>query len=101
MATYIELVELSTDVTLLQRVRVACYIAAHNIRSEAESTPFHAERLAWAKKVFERMNAEDLNRLIWSVLVANAAVPKASILAASDSAVQTAVDGAVNLFAVG
>lgn len=99
MATYLELMAIRDDGEFQQRVAVACYFAANAIRTEGEATPYHAERLVWAKKVFE--GRADIGLMIWVVLVNNASFTSAEILAADDATLQTAVNNAVNLFAVG
>ena len=99
MATYSELIEASNHSPLIDRVRVACLVAAEAIRNEADTVPDHAARLAWARGVFANPEAEQ-TRMLWATLVQNRAAPLASIKSADDSTVQTAVTAAVNLFAV-
>ncbi len=98
MATYAELLTASANDALRQKVRVACIIAAETVRSEAEATPNHANRMLWAKSVFMNPEAEG-NRMLWAVLAQNKAAALAAILAASDAIVQTNVDAAINVFA--
>jgi len=99
MATYLELMTLRDDADIQKRVSVACYVAANAIRTESVSIPLHAERLVWAKRVFE--GSVNVGLMIWVVLVNNAQYTTAQIQASTDAALQTAVDNAVNLFAVG
>lgn len=99
MATYNELLELSHEELLRQRIMVACFVAAGTIWAEADTVPFHTERRAWAKRVFE-MSLTELSRMQWVVLVANKDYTKDQILNATDAAIQSAVDNVVNLFAV-
>ena len=99
MANYAELLQASVNDVLRQKIRVACVIAAEKVRIEAETVPKHTERLAWAKAVFANPETEG-NRMIWAVLAQNSSATLASITGASDSLVQTAVDAAVNVFAV-
>lgn len=99
MATYVELLELAQNESLRQRIMVACFVAAGTIREEADTVPYHEERRRWARSVFE-MPTSDLSRMQWVVLVANKAYTKTQIENATDEAIQTAVDNAVNLFAV-
>jgi hypothetical protein len=99
MATYIELVGVCDSATFLNRVQFACIVAAETIRTEATSTPNHAERLAWAKQAL----ADPLTtakRMSWAVLAQNRSLSLAQINAATDAALQAGVDAAVNLFAV-
>lgn len=99
MATYIELLQTAGNDGLRQRVRVACIIAAEDVRTEPVDTPNHAERLVWAKAVFQNPEAEG-DRMLWAVLAQNAAATVQQITGATDEMVQTAVDAAVNVFAV-
>lgn len=99
MATYDELLLASEDASLRKKIKVACVIAAETIRNEAGATVNHAARLVWAKSVFQAPNAES-DRMMWAVLAQNKAAALASIIGASDATVQTAVDAAVNVFAV-
>lgn len=100
MATYDELRQASENDTLRRKVQVACIVAAELIRNEADTTTNHANRLLWAKAVFESPAAYT-ERMLWAVLAQNRAATLAVILAASDNDVQTAVNGAVNVFATG
>ena len=100
MATYEELLKASEDGLLNKRVRVACIIAAEDIRSENIATANHANRLTWAKGVFTNPNTE-AQRMLWSVLAQNKSASLAAILAAGDNAVQSAVNAAVDVFATG
>lgn len=99
MATYLELLTTSEDVSLRKKIRVACFVAAEAIRTEADTTPNHAARLTWAKDVFRNPEVE-ANRMIWVVLAQNRAATVSAILGATDAAIQSAVDAAVNVFAV-
>lgn len=100
MATYDELLSAAGNTNLINRVRVATFVAATAIMSEPDTAPLHAERLQWAKQVFADPAAHGL-RMIWPVLAQNKTAPLASITGASDAAIQTAVDAAVNTFASG
>jgi hypothetical protein len=99
MATYQELLDASSDPTLNVKLRVAVVIAAEVVRTENPATTNHANRLKWAFNVFANPDGE-ARRMMWAVLAQNAAVPLATILAASDATVQTAVNAAVDVFAV-
>jgi hypothetical protein len=100
MATYAELLTASGNTTLNQKMRVAVVVAAETIRTESTETPEHANRLLWAKAVFADP-VREANRMLWSVLAQHRALPYNDLIAASDSAVQDAVDVSVNLFANG
>jgi hypothetical protein len=100
MATYAELLAASGDTNLNQKMRVAVVIAAETIRTEVDTTPFHDNRLLWARAVFADP-VREANRMLWSVLAQNKAATYTAIIAASDATVQSAVDASVNLFANG
>lgn len=103
MATYSELYQIANDggatSPLRQKIAVACIVAAETIRTENPATTLHTERLAWAKAVFRDPLGESL-RMTWAVLAQNAGQPLANINGATDGAIQTAVNNAVNVFAV-
>jgi hypothetical protein len=100
MATYAEILTASENPAITSKIRVACIVAAETIRTEAASVANHANRLLWAKAVFNNPQAE-ANRMIWAVLAQNRAATLAVIIAASDATVQAAVDAAVDVFATG
>lgn len=84
---------------LVNRIKGAILIAAEGIRVEAPSVTNHAARLAWAKGAFidPRRSADEL----WgAILGANGGFTIAQILAASDAAIQAAVNDAVEAFLV-
>lgn len=97
--TYTELYTLTSDSALRNRVTVACLVAAETIRGESAATPNHAARALWAGEVFANPTAEG-TRMFPAVLAANVAFTVAQVQGASDAALQTAVNNAVNLFAV-
>jgi hypothetical protein len=99
VATYLEILTASEDPSLKKRIRVACFVAAELIRTEADVTPNHVARLAWAKEVFRNPEGE-ASRMIWAVLAQNKDLTVAAITGATDAQVQTAVNAAVNVFAV-
>ena len=99
MATYTDLKLVSADATFLDRVQVACIVAAEQIRLEAVTVPNHDARLAWAKNVFFNPKTE-AQRMAWAVLAQNRSATLAQITGATDAQLQTTVDAAVNLFAV-
>jgi hypothetical protein len=98
MATYAELLSAASNDALVQKVRVACFIAAEKVRTEINTTTNHAARLLWAKSVYANPEFEG-KRMIYAVLAQNAVQPVAAILGASDALVQAAVDAAVDVFA--
>jgi hypothetical protein len=100
MATYSELYDLHDDPNLLQKIEVACWVAAESIRTEAIAVPNHANRLIWAKIVLE--DPEDMALSILPALLAqNKSAPVTAITNAADVAIQTAVDNVVDVFATG
>jgi hypothetical protein len=100
MATYTELASIFGDDALRNKVEVACTVAAVKIRSEDSATANHANRLLWAKRTFTqpRPVAEQMLRVL---IADNRQLTPAQIKGASDEAIQTAVDAAVNVFATG
>lgn len=98
MATYDELLTAAQNAALNNRLRVAVIVAAEKVRVEDVATANHAARLAWAKSVFGNPDTE-ARRMLWAVLAQNRAFTVAQIVGADDTAVQTAVDAAVNVFA--
>lgn len=100
MATYAELIIASQNGTLTDKIKVACFIAAEVVRNEAPATTNHANRLTWAKQVFSNPDNE-AKRMVWAVLAQNQAATLPQITGASDAAVQTAVNAAIDVFANG
>ena len=98
MATYEELLTAESNDNLNRKVRVAVIIAAETVRTEDVATPNHADRLLWAKAVFQSPSTE-ASRMVWAVLAQNKDATFAQIVGASDASVQTAVDAAVAVFA--
>lgn len=58
MATYDELLLAAEDAGLNKKIRVACIIAAEAIRTEVVGATNHANRMLWAKAVFQNPPAE-------------------------------------------
>lgn len=99
MATYAELLTASENATLRNKIRVAVVVAAEVVRTENAQTANHTARLAWAKRVFEAP-AVEADRMMWAVLAQNRAATLAQITGAADDTVQTAVNAAIDVFAV-
>jgi hypothetical protein len=102
MATLAELATLYSRGTaqsdaLLDRIKAAVLVSAEAIRVEAPATTNHAERLLWAKSAFSDPLAR-AHELWGAMLAANSTSTTAAILAASDAAIQTAVNNAVNTY---
>ena len=96
MATYAELFALSQNGPLKDKVAVACIVAAEIIRTELTSVPNHAARLVWARKALENPDAVAIAALR-AALVQNSGLTVAQINGATDAALQTAVNNAVDL----
>jgi hypothetical protein len=100
MATYNELRSLFTHGELRNRIEVACIIAAEAIRTEDVGVDNHPNRLVWAKAAFENPNAIR-DHMLMALLAANKNTAVEAITSVSDSALQTLVDAAVDVFADG
>ena len=98
MATLIELDGLLGSPTLLARLKGAVLVAADTVRQESAATVNHANRATWAAGVF-RDPAAAAQLMLPAVLAANNAASVAQIGAATDSAIVTAVLGAIDIVA--
>lgn len=98
MATYDELWGLASDNDdLLQRVAVACWVAAETIRQEDPvAVTNHAERQAWAAKILTG-NRKWYEQMLRAVLAANSGLTTGQINGATDAQIQAKVDAAVDL----
>lgn len=93
MATYAELIQAAGNSELIDKVRVACVVAAEAIRANVAAT---APAKAWARGVF--VDPETAQReVLWSVLAQNKAETLAAITGSTDAQVQAAVDLVVPL----
>jgi hypothetical protein len=81
-------------------VRVACIVAAEAIRSEAAGTANHANRIIWAKAVFQNPVAQ-AEPMLWAVLAQNRALTSAQIIGATDAGLLTAVNVEIDVLAQG
>ncbi len=100
MATYLELRALFNESDLVNKLQVACLVAAEAIRIEDGGTTNHANRLIWAKACFD--NPQDkAEKLLMAVLASNKDLTVVQITGASDAALQTKVDAAIDVFADG
>ena len=102
MATYDELLTIATTTgsQLAARMQVAVVIAAIKITNEATTVDNHANRLKWAKTVFQS-SANVARDVLWYVIGNNASATATAIANASDALIQTNVDAAVNALAQG
>ena len=100
MAGYAEIRGLFADSTLKNKVEVACIVAAEAIRGEDAGTTNHANRLVWAKEAFTSPSGT-ASKMWMALLAANKDLTVQQIQEATDAAIQTKVDAAINLFADG
>jgi len=100
MATYAELYGLFSNASLANRAEVACVVAAEAIRNENPATANHANRLLWAKRVFQGP-AGVRNEMLMALLAGNAGLTVDVLTTVTDANLQTAVNNAVNVFADG
>ena len=103
MATYLELFELRANQDMIGKIIVACIVAAEQIKTGGDTGALwdsanHANRLKWARAVFADPNTES-TRMYYALLAANKAATIATILAASDDAIQAQVNSHVDTFA--
>lgn len=104
MATYQEIIDCSGDSTLQTKVRAAMAIASEVVRTELNTVTNHANRLLWAKQNYSPTDANVKAMLLVALVqsqIATPSVTKAQLLAATDAAVQSAVNSAIDVFATG
>lgn len=94
MATYAELIAASGNSDLINKVRVACIVAANNIRLNGTAT---AAQKTWAKAVFANPESAQV-AMMWCLLAQNKDAALSAIQSVTDAQVQTAVDASVALF---
>ena len=98
--TLVDNFNLRASDSLRNRIVAACWIAAEGIRNEDAATENHANRLAWARRVFaDPGDGPDLLKVFRAVLM-NSTI-RAAGEAATDNDIQSAVNGLVDLFATG
>ena len=100
MATYEEIYGLHNNSDLVNKITVACIVAAEDIMGEVDTVTNHANRLIWAASVFQNPR-DEAKCMFWALLAANNENTVAQIEGASDTAIQVAVDDHVDLFATG
>lgn len=100
MAAYIELRTLFSDTALLNRIEVACIVAAKTIRNEGSETPNHVDRLLWAQAAYTDPSAMR-HPMLRELLAENKDSTVQQITDVLDTDLQTLVDAAVDLFATG
>lgn len=94
MATLAELHTLRHESDLLNKVAAACAIKAKSIMDE--TPPVDAARLLWAEECIADADVK-ARSLFWYVLAANAGATVGNIQAASDAAIQSNVDDAIDV----
>lgn len=99
MATYDELKDAMENATLQTRMRIACMVAADIIRTEGSGVANHTVRMAWAKATFQDPTSAAAS-MIRAVVIQNRALTLAQIIGATDAGMQTAVNAAVDSFAL-
>lgn len=95
MATYEELYDLSQDSILLNRMTAAIVVECDVIRADGTATD---PKKAWARNAFASPRSAAQTAL-WAALAANKDQTVATIQAATDAALQTALHNAVSLLA--
>lgn len=91
MATYTELYALATDSVLLEKISVAVAVTVETVRNESASTAYHDRRIRWASGAIR--DPEGMARaLIWALLAQYKDQDVATIQAATDTQIQTAVE---------
>jgi pyruvate/2-oxoacid:ferredoxin oxidoreductase beta subunit len=96
--TYLELLQAAQNESLMNRAKVACVVTAEAIGNEAPATVNNANRMKWAKEVFNNPAAAAVP-MLWAVLAKNRALTLAAAIAVTDATLQTAVDSEVNTLA--
>ena len=79
-------------------LEVATQVAAETIKDEVEQTPNHANRIVWAREALASPKGMG-GRMFDLILVQNRGVSVTTIKGLPDSALQAAVNGAVDFFA--
>lgn len=100
MATYAEMFDIASKNLIRDKVTVAVAMQAEVIRNELGTVTNHANRLIWAKTALIAPH-EMASKIMWAIVVQNAAFTSAQITGASDAAVLAAVAATVDLFATG
>lgn len=98
MATFDELLTASANTGLINKVRVATFVAATVVMTEDIGVDNHANRLLWARTVFSDPTGAG-QKMMWAVLGQNRALTLAQMTSASDTDVLAAVTAAIDVFA--
>lgn len=97
MATYSELFAIQNDATLRNKIQVAVTVKAQSLLDLASPT---ANQVLWASNALNNPT-QTMVRIMPYVLAANKSATQSQITGASDSAVQTNVDAAVDKLIAG
>lgn len=97
MATYAELKVLTQDVALRDKVEIAVDVKAAEILDDGGST---TEQVAWAAEAIQNPSLKAVEILNY-VLAVNKSLSVAAIQGASDAAIQSNVDTAVDALIAG
>jgi len=100
MATYAEMFDIASKNLIRDKVTVAVAMQAEVIHKELDTVPNHVNRMLWAKEALIAPH-EMASKIMWAIVVQNAAYTSAQIIGASDAATLTAVANTVDLFATG
>ena len=100
MATYAQMFDIASKNLIRDKVTVAVAMQAEVIHKELDTVPNHANRMLWAKEALIAPH-EMASKIMWAIVVQNAAFTSAQITGASDAAVLAAVAATVDLFATG
>ena len=98
MASYQDLYALKDDSDMQEKVSVACVIAAQAISTDETPPTNQAARLVWAANAMSNPRSVAIP-MLWAVLAANANATVLQITGATDAAILTNVEAAVDLFA--
>lgn len=100
MATLLEIYGLVNDPSLTQKTEAACLVAAGVIMGENAGTSNHANRLKWAKSVAGDPVTQG-QRMLRLLLATYSGQLLPAITGATDAAIQSAVNAAVDTLADG
>lgn len=100
MATYMELKQLYNNSDLQDKTEVACIVAAEAISVDASPPANQAARLDWAAATCDSPRVAGA-RMLMLLLAGNKDQEVVDIIGATDAAIQTKVDAAVDLFTNG
>lgn len=94
MALYIDLFPITQDPDFINRVRVACVVAADGIRSESPSTPYYDRRKRWAREVLRESEAV-ARSVVWAIVAQYNGMSVSQISGATDEQLLQAVQASM------